>query len=62
MILINHELKTPLTSILSFSSLLAESHLADEDKLMVNRIQKSAERLKSLVDDALLIVRQKLIS
>lgn len=57
MILINHELKTPLTSILSFSSLLSESHLADEDKLMVNRIQKSAERLKSLVDDALLIVR-----
>lgn len=57
MILINHELKTPLTSILSFSSLLAESKLADEDKLMVNRILRSAERLKSLVDDVLLIVR-----
>ncbi|WII73145.1 hybrid sensor histidine kinase/response regulator [Bdellovibrio sp. 22V] len=57
MILINHELKTPLTSILSFSSLLAESKLSDEDKLMVNRITKSAERLKSLVEDVLLIVR-----
>lgn len=57
MILINHELKTPLTSILSFSSLLSESPLSDEDKLMVNRINKSAERLKSLVDDVLLIVR-----
>lgn len=57
MILINHELKTPLTSVLSFSALLAESKLSDEDKLMVNRIQKSADRLKSLVDDALLIVR-----
>ncbi|WP_413558687.1 response regulator [Bdellovibrio sp. HCB209] len=57
MILINHELKTPLTSILSFSALLSESSLADEDKLMVNRISRSAERLKSLVDDVLLVVR-----
>lgn len=57
MILINHELKTPLTSILSFSSLLAESNLSDEDKLMVNRIQKAADKLKSIVDDVLLIVR-----
>jgi two-component system sensor histidine kinase/response regulator len=57
MILINHELKTPLTSILSFSSLLAESSLNDEDKLMVNRIQKAADKLKSIVDDVLLIVR-----
>ncbi|ASD62593.1 hybrid sensor histidine kinase/response regulator [Bdellovibrio bacteriovorus] len=57
MILINHELKTPLTSILSFSSLLAESKLNDEDKLMVNRITRSAERLKTLVEDVLLVVR-----
>lgn len=57
MILINHELKTPLTSILSFSSLLAESNLSDEDKLMVNRISKSADKLKNLVDDVLLVVR-----
>lgn len=57
MILINHELKTPLTSILSFSSLLAESKLSDEDRLMVNRITKSAERLKNLVEDVLLVVR-----
>lgn len=57
MILINHELKTPLTSILSFSALLAESNLADDDKIMVNRIQKSADRLKALIDDVLLIVR-----
>lgn len=57
MILINHELKTPLTSILSFSSLLSESNLNDEDKLMVNRISRSAERLKTLVEDVLLVVR-----
>ncbi|MNJ99856.1 Hydrogenase transcriptional regulatory protein hupR1 [compost metagenome] len=57
MILINHELKTPLTSILSFASLLSESSLSDEDKLMVNRILRSGERLKTLVDDVLLVVR-----
>jgi signal transduction histidine kinase len=57
MILINHELKTPLTSILSFTSLLSESPLNEEDRLMVNRILKSAHRLKNLIDDVLLIVR-----
>lgn len=57
MILINHELKTPLTSILSFSSLLAESKLSDEDQMMVQRIIKSSERLKNLIEDVLLIVR-----
>ena len=60
MILINHELKTPLTSILSFASLLAESPLGEEDRLMVSRIVKSADRLKSLVDDVLLIVRSEM--
>jgi Signal transduction histidine kinase len=60
MILINHELKTPLTSILSFASLLAESPLGEEDRMMVNRIVKSADRLKSLVDDVLLIVRSEM--
>lgn len=57
MILINHELKTPLTSILSFSSLLAEANLPDDEKIMVQRIQKSGDRLKNLIDDVLLIVR-----
>jgi signal transduction histidine kinase len=60
MILINHELKTPLTSVLSFASLLSESALGEEDRLMVSRILKSAERLKSLVDDVLLIVRSEM--
>ena len=57
MILINHELKTPLTSLISFSALLAESRLDEEQNLMLSRIQKAADRLKSLVDDVLLIVR-----
>lgn len=56
MILINHELKTPLTSILSFSELLKESHLSEEQDLYLSRIKKSADRLKNLVDDVLLVV------
>ncbi|RYZ79323.1 MAG: response regulator, partial [Proteobacteria bacterium] len=57
MILINHELKTPLTSILSFIGLLNESNLDDEQKLFVNRISRGADKLKSIIDDVLLIVR-----
>lgn len=57
MILINHELKTPLTSIISFSSLLKETVLSDEQKLFADRISKSSEKLKSIVDDVLLIVK-----
>ncbi len=57
MILINHELKTPLTTILSFASLLKETLLSDEQKLFTDRIIKSSEKLKSIVEDVLLIVK-----
>ncbi|MBS1971405.1 MAG: hybrid sensor histidine kinase/response regulator [Bdellovibrionales bacterium] len=57
MILINHELKTPLTSIISFIGLLNETQMDDEQKLFVNRISRGADKLKSIIDDVLLIVR-----
>ncbi len=57
MILINHELKTPLTSILSFSQLLKETQLDDEQEVCVKRIEKGANRLKTLIDDVLLVVQ-----
>lgn len=57
MILINHELKTPLTSIISFVGLLNETQMDDEQKLFVNRISRGADKLKSIIDDVLLIVR-----
>lgn len=57
MILINHELKTPLTSILSFSGLLKETILSEEQNLFTDRITKSSEKLKNIVDDVLLIVK-----
>ena len=60
MILINHELKTPLTSLISFLSLLVETNLNDEQELYIDRIQQSTDRLKTLVDDVLLLVRAEL--
>jgi len=56
MILINHELKTPLTSMSSFLQLLAESDLSDEQKKFTDRIQTSADRLHALINDSLELV------
>ncbi len=56
MVLINHELKTPLTAILSFSDLLKETRLSEEQELCLNRIQKSTERLRNLIEDVLIVV------
>lgn len=57
MILINHELKTPLTTILSFAALLKETLLSEEQKLFTDRISRSSEKLKNIIDDVLLIVK-----
>lgn len=57
MILINHELKTPLTTILSFASLLRETELSEEQRLFNDRIIRSSEKLKNIVEDVLLIVK-----
>lgn len=57
MILINHELKTPLTTILSFAGLLKETLLSDEQRLFTDRIIRSSEKLRSIVEDVLLIVK-----
>ena len=56
MILINHELKTPLTVMLSFLSLLQESDLGGEQKKFVSRICQSADRLQALILDSLELV------
>lgn len=57
MILINHELKTPLTTILSFAGLLKETLLSDEQKLFTDRIVRSSEKLKNIIEDVLFIVK-----
>lgn len=56
MILVNHELKTPLTSILSFTELLNETSLNEEQQVCAQRIYKSSLRLKHLIEDVILVV------
>lgn len=56
MILINHELKTPLTTVLSYLDLLKESKLSGEQEKFIDRISQGADRLKSIVDDVLELV------
>lgn len=53
MVLVNHELKTPLTSLLSFSDLLAETNLSDDQNLYLSRIRSSAARLQTMINDVL---------
>jgi two-component system, sensor histidine kinase and response regulator len=57
MILINHELKTPLTSIINFTDLIKETKLSEEQEVCVKRIEKGTNRLRSVIDDVLLIVQ-----
>lgn len=57
MILINHELKTPLTTILSFTELLNETALSEEQQLFTNRIVRSTEKLKNIIEDVLFILK-----
>lgn len=56
MMLVNHELKTPLTTIINYVELLRESSLTEEQSLGVQRISRGAERLQDLISDVLLIV------
>lgn len=56
MILINHELKTPLTVISSYLQLLADTTLSDEQKKCVMRIDGATHRLQELIEDVLDLV------
>ncbi|MCB0363289.1 MAG: hybrid sensor histidine kinase/response regulator, partial [Bdellovibrionales bacterium] len=56
MVLVNHELKTPLTSLLSYSELLGESPLNEEQKKFHFRIDQSAQRLQTLINEVLELV------
>ncbi len=59
MILINHELKTPLTHILNFSHLLAQTSLDEPQKKSVSRIDEAALRLKKMIEEVLLVMRSE---
>ncbi len=53
MILINHELKTPLTTLISFKDLLSETHLNADQKKYIKRIEQSIDKLQSIIADVL---------
>ena len=56
MILINHELKTPLTSMISFLELLGQSSLSTEQKKYLSRIEQGTTKLHRIVNDVLTFV------
>lgn len=48
---ISHDLKTPLTSILSYTDLLRNIDTNEESKKYIDTIYRKSERLKILIDD-----------
>lgn len=59
MLLVNHELKTPLTGIFSFVQLLNEEKLTDDQQMYLEKITKNTKRLQDLINDTLLITKAK---
>lgn len=49
----NHEMRTPLHAIIALSSLLQETGLTPEQRLMVETILKSSNLLATLINDVL---------
>lgn len=53
MILINHELKTPLTVMTSFLDLLKDSEINADQKKYISRVESGCQRLNNLIQDSL---------
>jgi ethylene receptor len=49
----NHEMRTPMRAIISLSSLLLETKLTAEQRLMIETILKSSNLLETLSNDVL---------
>ncbi|KAH0744158.1 hypothetical protein KY290_032151 [Solanum tuberosum] len=49
----NHEMRTPMHAVIALSSLLQESELTPEQRLMVETILKSSNLLATLINDVL---------
>jgi two-component system sensor histidine kinase/response regulator len=56
MVLVNHELKTPLTTMLSFTDLLGETKLDVDQQRYLSRIRTAATRLQDMINDSLELV------
>ncbi|KAE8706136.1 Ethylene receptor [Hibiscus syriacus] len=50
---LNHEMRTPMHAIIALSSLLQETELTPEQRLMVETILKSSNLLSTLINDVL---------
>ncbi len=49
---VSHDLRTPLTSIITYTELLKKEGISDEEKLQyVDVLDKKSQRLKTLIDD-----------
>lgn len=56
MVLVNHELKTPLTTMLSFTDLLGETKIDVDQQRYLSRIRTAANRLQDMINDSLELV------
>lgn len=56
-LLVNHELKTPLTAMSSYTQLMQELDIGEEGQLYLTKVHKSIQRLQSLIDDTLLLTK-----
>lgn len=49
---VSHDLRTPLTSIITYGELLKQKELSDEERIeYINIINKKSQRMKYLIDD-----------
>lgn len=49
---VSHDLKTPLTAIISYIDLLKNTEISEEERISyLNTLEKSADRLKHLIED-----------
>lgn len=54
---VSHDLKTPLTSIISYTYLLSKEEMSDEAKDYVRILQAKSEKLKAIVNDVFTLAK-----
>ncbi len=54
---ISHQIKTPLSNILLYISLLLEENLSDKSRLYINHLEAQSDKLKFLIDSLFKVSR-----